>query len=326
VNDAPRADDAGPDLGSALDPARFQLLRRLVVEEKHRFVVSFGGGSVPALCGNIALAGILEELELVPYVAEVWGTSAGAVVGGTWASGARASEILAALRSLDRFGAIDVSWGRLLWSLLLRPFGRPLPDGLIGGRHFRAAIRSVLRVEEVEQCRIPFRCIACSDDGRMRRKVFRRGPLLHAILCSMSLPGIVDPEPRRPGDDYGCYDGGIVEKTPLLSPISEHQRRGDTRPLLLLATHFGNDGSMVPARGFLNRFIQSIYALEDVVWHHQLGEARARPGVSILLLNPHLGDPALFDFGRIDQNHAEARAAFLSLLQSARLGLALGGA
>ncbi len=307
-----------------LDPDRYTTLNRLIRERGFRLVISLGGGSVPGLCGNVALARIIEELGLLDQVAEIWGTSAGAAVGGPWASGSTALEILESLKSLDRFGAIDVPVGRLLWSLLKMPFGGRLPDGLIGGKHFATAIARVLRVPDFEACPIPFRCIACSDDGKLRRVVFRRGPLLTSILSSMSLPGIVIPQAIREGEPHGYYDGGLVEKTPLHSPYSEHQRQGETRPLLLLATHFGNDGSMVPARGFVNRFVQSIYALEDVAWHYQVAELRAKSNATLLLLNPHLDDPALFDFSRVTINYLAARATFADLLQNAKLGLSLG--
>ena len=57
-------------------------------------------------------------------------------------------------------------------------------------------------------------------------KIFRRGKLLPAVFASMALPGIVIPQPV---DGKHFYDGGLVEKTPLLSPIAEHGQTGDKR-------------------------------------------------------------------------------------------------
>ena len=45
-----------------LDPERYTALMRLVAAPQHRIVASFGGGSVPGLCGNLAFGKILEEL------------------------------------------------------------------------------------------------------------------------------------------------------------------------------------------------------------------------------------------------------------------------
>ena len=59
-----------------LDPERYTTLMRLVTDPKHRVVASFGGGSVPGLCGNLAFGKILAELGIDTHVEEVWGTRA----------------------------------------------------------------------------------------------------------------------------------------------------------------------------------------------------------------------------------------------------------
>ncbi|MCH8506813.1 MAG: patatin-like phospholipase family protein, partial [Ectothiorhodospiraceae bacterium] len=282
------------------DRGDYGVLRRLVDSEENRLVVSFGGGAVAGLCGNIALAALIEELGLRESVDEIWGTSAGAIVGGCWATGTPASYLLETITQVSPRAAIDVSYAALLTALLLRPFGRPLPDGLIRGRRLAETVDKGLRIKDFENCPTPFRCIACSDDGLNRRKIFRRGPLLPAILSSMTLPGILMPRPRLELEDCGYLDGALLEKTPLISPIAEHLRSGDARKLLLLATHFGGDERRTPACGFVQRFIQTIYAVEDVLWDYQLKEARHRyrEVVSLVLLNPHIVEPSLFDLSR----------------------------
>lgn len=305
-----------------LDLARYDTLRRLVADPNKRVVVSFGGGGVPGIAANLALADLLERLDLRRHVQQIWGTSAGAVVGSGWASGSPAERILKEVRALDRRGSVDVHWRQLFLALLLRPTGRTLPDGLIGARHFASAIERGLSVETFEACPTEFRCIAVTDDGTLMRKVFRSGPLLAAVMSSMSLPGIMVPYRHPDGTTY--YDGGLIEKTPLISPIAEHDRKGDGRELLLIGTHFDNEASKVAARGFLARFVQTLYAMESVAWDYQLAEARQRKGVTLLLLNPHLDDSSLFDFGKVDANFAHGFAAFADRLQNAKLAYALG--
>jgi predicted acylesterase/phospholipase RssA len=312
-------------MSDALDRQRYGALRRLVEDEKHRFVVAFGGGSIPGLCGNLALARILEELDLRGRVAEVWGTSAGAVAGSGWATGTPALEILDLVRSLDRRGAVDFSKLRLVGALVasMWPLRRPLPDGLIRGARFWATIDAGLRVKTFEECEIPFRCIACTDDGRAQRKVFRRGPLLPAVFASMTIPGIITPQPVA-GDGAIYYDGGLVEKSPLLSPIADHKRRGDGRKLVLLCTHFSSDKTQARRRGFHQRFLDTIFALEDLAWGYQLAEARQEKDVVLLLLNPHLDDAAMFGFGRAQANYAQARERFADALQDAKIAQTFG--
>jgi hypothetical protein len=305
-----------------LDPNRYTALRRLATDPAHRLVVAFGGGSAVGLTGNVALAEILEELELKSQVSMIWGTSAGAIVGGSWASGTAAKQMLPLVRAGQ--GSLDVCWLRLLASLLLRPFGYPLPEGLIKGRRIAALINEGLKVKSFEECSILFRCIAISDDGQARRTVFERGPLLPAIYASMSLPGIFTPRPPLPGENCSHVDGGTVEKTPLRSPIAEHLRSGDGRKLFLLASHFGCHGHLMPLRGFIHRFFQTMDALAELAWPYQLAEARNYPNVVLALLDPQIQVAKSLDFSLVEQHYLEAREAFSDLLQDARLVLSLG--
>lgn len=309
-----------------LDRDDYSALQRLATSGDYRLVVSFGGGAVAGLCGNIALAGLIEELGLRECVDEIWGTSAGAIVGGCWATGTPASHLLETISQLPANAAVDVNYAAILTSLLLRPFGRALPDGLIRGRRLAETIEVGLGVKDFESCPTAFRCIACSDDGRNRRRIFRRGALLPAILSSTSLPGILVPRPRQDDEECGYYDGAMVEKTPLISPIAEHLRSGDARKLLLLATHFGGDERRTPARGFVQRFIQTIYAIEESLWDYQLKEARRRHRdvANVILLNPHIVEPSLFDLSHVDQHVRDARDDFREKLRNGSLALTFG--
>jgi predicted acylesterase/phospholipase RssA len=287
-------------------------------------MVCYGGGGVPGLCGNVALARILEQLDLRKHVSEIWGTSAGAVVGGAWATGTTAGEILALLKSLDPRSAKDFCTRELLLSLPFLSFGRELPDGLMRGRHFATFTKAGLKVENIEQCEIPFRCIACREGGGSVHKVFRAGPIFPAILASFSLPGFLPPYPSDHAAGSYYFDGGMVEKTPLLSPISEHLRSGDKRKLLIIGTRFRNEGMQKTTRGFINWFLRGFYTMQEQLWDYQLNEARSRTDVTLMLLNPRIPDTGLFDFEKVDANYAHARRMFLDLLQNAKVALTFG--
>ena len=314
------------DIEAPPDRDNYSSLLKLASNKAHRLVISLGGGSTPGLSGNLAFLRLLEELDIKKYVTEVWGTSAGAVAGGTWASGNSALDTLRILTSLRTDDVIDIARAKLVWSLLMSSLGRSLPDGIMHGRKLAAAVDSMLQVKSFEECEIPFRCIAVTDDGLNRRKVFRRGPLLPAIMSSMSLPGILLPRERLEGEESGFLDGGLVEKTPLISPLSEHLRKTSKKKLVLIATHFGADDRRVPARGFLSRFIQSLYAMEDTLWEYQLAEARRThsENMDLLILNPHVVDEDHFNFERAMEHYLHSRAIFKERLQNAELGLTFG--
>jgi predicted acylesterase/phospholipase RssA len=269
------------------------------------------------------LAAILEELELKEHVDEIWGTSAGAIVGAGWATGNDAKEIFRLVKTLNKVALLfDVSWSQLI----LSPFRWRLPDGFFRGRSFAKAIDRGLLVRTFDECKIPFRCVACFDDGSMRKKIFDDGPLLPAIYASMSLPGIMLPFHPFNGERIGFYDGGLVEKTPIESPIAAHFRSGDPRHLVIIATHFGNEAKKVPARGFLSRFIHALYTLEDQVWGFQGKGIQQHQGVTVLLLTVEPGDRQLFGFREVPSNYLKAREGYAQQLTNAEILKCLGSA
>ena len=307
------------------DEARFSTLRRLAMDPGKRLVITLGGGCVPALCGNAALVQIIEELGLREHVAEVWGTSSGALIGGAWASGTSAREIMARLRTFPTKRMIDTPWVRVVLGFALNRVGCCAPDAIIRGEHFHRELVGGLTATTFEECPIPFRCIACVEEPGLRRKVFREGPLAPAISASIALPGLLLPRDEEGKPTYGFYDGGLVEKTPLFSPIADHVALGDGRELLIIGTHYANDAHRIAgSHGFIERFMVTIDSLEERLWEYQREDARKRHGVAVLMLNPCMDDPTSFDFKRIETDCRQAREAFEDQLQNGKIALALG--
>jgi predicted acylesterase/phospholipase RssA len=314
-----------PALAEPPELERYSTLRRLAADPGRRFVVALGGGCVPGLCGNAALVELIEELGLKEHVAEVWGTSSGALIGGAWASGTSAQEIMAQLHGFQRKRMVDTPWVRVVIGFALGRVGCCAPDAVIRGEHFHRELVAGLTARTFEECPLPFRCIACVEEPGMRRKVFREGPLAPAISASIALPGLLLPRDETGRPTYGFYDGGLVEKTPLFSPIADHTALGDGRELLIVGTHFANDAHRIAgAHGFIERFMVTIDSLEERLWEYQRDEARKKHGVSVLMLNPCMDDPTSFDFKRIDHDCQQARAAFRDQLQNGKIAMTLG--
>jgi len=318
--------DGREEIEAPPDIERFSSLRRMAADPGTRFVVSMGGGGVPSLSGNAALAILLEELGLREHVEEVWGTSGGAIVAGSWASGTTAPRIREILLSLRDRQMLDIDWLHLVRGALFKRFGACFPDAILRGKHFHEAMVSGLHVDTFEECEIPFRCIACTEDEDGRRKVFREGRLAPAISASMSLPGFLMPRDADGQVCNGFFDGGLVEKTPLFSPLADHTRLGDGRDLLILGAYFGPaHGHLGLARGFFNRLLVTIEALAANLWEHQQQEARRQAGVTVLMVDPHFeADSTHFNFTRVERDYLRAREAFKDKLQNARIALTLG--
>jgi NTE family protein len=143
--------------------------------------------------GFFAHAGFVSALEedgLAPDA--VTGASAGALVGGLWASGTPAARIEAELRPLRR-----------------EHFWDPAPGfGLLRGALFRERVAAMLGARDFERARV--RVALSAFDVRARRTVvLERGDLARAICASCAFPVLLQPV------DIGgraMLDGGIADR------------------------------------------------------------------------------------------------------------------
>ncbi|MGH8626302.1 MAG: patatin-like phospholipase family protein [Gammaproteobacteria bacterium] len=308
------------EIEAPCNPAHYRILKRIASNPDNHLAIGFGAGSAPGLAGNLALAGLLTELGLRPFIKEIWGVSAGAIVGGGWSTGTSVERMLTLLDELDRKGAVDFArWEVLGVGLVRLLLFKQLPAGLVRGRRFRQAIERGLRVQRFEDCEIPFRAIACTDDGRTQKIILRQGPLLNAIMASMCLPGIVFPIADWNGLDYGYFDGAIVEKTPLPSIIEEHHREGRKTQLVVICTHFSDSGRIKKPVGFIQRMLNAMHHLQDEAWEYQALKAREASNCKFLVLNPHMKEGTAFDFSMVRFNYLWARKMFKEQLSNAKL-------
>lgn len=299
------------------DPRHYRVLKRMAANGKNHLALAFGGGSVPALAGNCAFAAMMEELGILEHTREIWGTSAGSIVGAALASGLPTSETLDAIESLKDVKSVDIAW----WSLLRGFFTRKLPDGLVRGRHFRAALAKAIPAERIEDCRIPYRAIATTDDGHARRVIIREGPLVDSLMASMCIPGVSWPVVRG---GRGFFDGGLAEKTPLLSIIEEHKRQGRDTQLVILASHYDDRARAKRPHGFLQRLVSTFSNLEETIWHYQVKEARDTDA-KFVMLNPQMKYGGRYEFEMVRANYLWCRKRFKQQLSNAGLAARFGG-
>jgi NTE family protein len=146
--------------------------------------------------GFFAHAGVLSALEderVLP--ARICGSSAGALVGGLWASGVPARRICDELRSLRREHFWDVRPGL----------------GLLRGTLFRRRLEALTPVRTFEQCRVPL-AVSAFDVLAARTTVLRRGELAAALHASCALPFLFQPVLIE-GRLY--LDGGVLDRPGL---------------------------------------------------------------------------------------------------------------
>lgn len=190
-------------------------------------LVLSGGGALGL--AHIGVLQVLEELR-VPIDC-VAGTSMGALVGGTWATGVSPERIQQVISETDLSALFDDSPPRdEITQHIKRDDYRPLfdftlgyndgirlPSGASAGYKFELFLKGLIgsgaSVSDMDfdDLPVPYRAIATDlESGEM--KVFSRGELSRVMRASMSLPGIIAPAVIN-GRVY--VDGGLVRNLPI---------------------------------------------------------------------------------------------------------------
>lgn len=178
-------------------------LREWLLEEPFTLAMSSG------FFGFFAHAGVLrafEEEGIAP--AAVAGSSAGALVTGTWAAGVNAAELAEELLGLERPD---------FWDPRVPGFG------LLQGALFRQRLERMLPVDRLERCRVPA-TISVYDVLARRTVVRRDGPIAEAIHASCAVPLLFHPVwiGGRPHLDGGLRDRPGLAGVPVGRRVLHH--------------------------------------------------------------------------------------------------------
>lgn len=176
-------------------------------------VLSSGGGR-----GVFAHTGFLLALEKLGIeVAAVAGCSAGALVGGVYASGTDLSRWTESIvNAHTREYWVSDSWLRFFWHMIVRK-GR----GYSGFSDAGAAIEFIRRnlsAHRFEACRVPFYSLAMNLT-RNSKTLFLQGELAPCIMASAAMPVLYRPV-EIDGEWYS--DGATIELAPTEAICCKH--------------------------------------------------------------------------------------------------------
>ncbi len=265
-------------------------------------VLSGGGARGSA---HIGVLKVLEEMR-VPIHAIV-GTSMGALVGGTYASGMSAQEMARRVTSADWNDLFNDDPPRPQWPLRrkqsdarptwdftigLREGEFKLPKGAIAGQKVQLFIADLVKgadgITRFDDLPIPFRAIATDlENGQMR--VFDSAPMAEAMRASMSVPGLFAPMEL---DGHIYVDGGLVRNL----PIDVARSLGVDR---IIAVNLGSPYLEREALGtVLGVAGQMIAILTEQNVERSLRQIDAKQDILIV---PELGDITAGDFTRGDE-------------------------
>ena len=187
-------------------------------------VVLSGGGARGG--AHIGVLKVLEELRVPVDI--IVGTSAGAIVGGAYASGMPLSEIEREMQTLSTANLFhdvarrDLSIARKTDDadsfvgpeIGIGPGGLSLPKGAVSGVALEALLRRLTvrqSVPDFDQLPIPFRAVA-TDVSSGEMVVLEHGNLAQAIRASMAIPAVITPVEI---DGQLLVDGGIARNLPV---------------------------------------------------------------------------------------------------------------
>jgi len=188
-------------------------------------LVLSGGGARGA--AHVGVLKVLEELRVPVHC--IAGTSMGAIVGASYASGMGTDEMLAEMAQITSERLFNDKPPRANQPMRIKaddslPLAAPelglndgklsLPKGLVNGVALEAELRRLIKLRDArrfDQLPIPFRAVATSlGDGQM--VILDRGLLPTAMRASMAVPGLI--APLKVGDRL-LIDGGLVRNLPV---------------------------------------------------------------------------------------------------------------
>lgn len=146
---------------------------------------------------GFAHVGVLRELAANGIVPDlIVGSSAGAMVGAIWASGATAAELEAAVEAAGTGTFLDLQTSR---------------RGLFGGEGIHDFVDRHVKLHRIEQFPIRFAAVAV-DAERSCLQVFNKGDAGKAVQASATVPVLLAP-PRIGGRQY--LDGALISPLPV---------------------------------------------------------------------------------------------------------------
>lgn len=270
--------------------------------EKERVVLVLGGGGVK---GTVHAGAWRALAEAGVEVAEIVGTSIGALVGATIAGGATPEELAVRARALTKREIVDIN----RWALL--PMGIR-QQSVFQGMALREYIARVLPASEWSELTIPL-SVNAVDLESGNTVWFGAGgrtdvPLADALYASAALPVFYPP---LAVNGMHLVDGGVADTVPIT-------RAADRRADRIIAVH-ASAGRVKDAEDVVEKGLVAIqhrvmdimaYARREVVEDSWMGPP-------VLHVRPEVSGHSTFDFEAVDYFLEEGYRAMKVALEAA---------
>ncbi len=292
------------------------------VRDKDVVLVLSGGGML--LPCHISVIRVLELLDV--SITKVYGTSAGAVIGGLYSAGMTTTQLeqmMLDIGSPDDLFGVAARYPQLRFAtnevrrklLGISPEESGVYDLMQVERFVSdALIKYVGRIPRLRELTRDFSSIALDmgtgndRDEYVGKSVLSREDtpdlrLSDAISASMAIPGVFPP--KRIGDRY-YVDGTVIEQLPITTAVDvwrRERRRFRPRRLVIVAVDLGVAGT-APSRDKLRNPVDLVihtYEIQGrIITQHSLIEAhRPRHGTSVVIIRPARLEIALHEIEKI---------------------------
>ena len=290
-----------------------------------RIYLALSGGGLGLVC-HIGMIKFIEDMGIT--VERVYGTSAGAIIGGLYAAGMNSRQMMEAVLGLKSPSEL---FGRGARHFILRALKSEIisltsPNSLETGAMYNGYklenyLRNVLfafcgRDYKLGELKIPYSAIAFKigsgniiNGDESVKEVFssEKNPdlsLVDVIRASTSIPAIFPP--KRIGNSY-YIDGGVVEHLPVVTGYEDWLRNGRLlrRSLAIFAVNLGYGRVRVITNKKIMPHDMVMYAIgvqgKIIDNYNLLRVHRPRKGSSVILVKPRCYDLGLMDFGKIPE-------------------------
>ena len=159
--------------------------------------LALSGGGTKGLA-HIGVIKVLDKNNIpIDFIA---GTSAGAIIGGIYASGTPIRVLEKKILSMKRFDFLS----------FILDFSKP-HGGVVEAKRIMKFIESLIEERHIENFKIGFAAVS-ADIANFKEVIIDSGDVLSAIRASIAYPGLVKPVKIK---DAVLVDGGIINNFPM---------------------------------------------------------------------------------------------------------------
>jgi predicted acylesterase/phospholipase RssA len=283
-----------------------------LADKSKPIVLALGSGSLLSMAASVALLRAVEEHGLAGRIKQVWGCSAGAIVGSLYALGMSPDDIYDHIARLRRRNLVDYNWSGFLSAI----FTGKIKGGLLYGKKMQELCQLWLGNKRFDETKIPFRVLAHRLEPEPERlTIFSSGEMFPAVVASFAMPGLLPPHAM--GNELYC-DPSTQQKVPVLA-AAEAALLWETKPIII-ASYCGW-ADTVRERNPHMLLDNLFHAKEILQWElaqAQMAQTRALGSDVILLTTPvyNVGNLALGMFRSLEERCRQSFSVQLGFAES----------